>query len=62
MLKKDYGAENTPIRLSKQNTFASPYDDGVAASEDVWSEVGSEIGSPKGNRATLKLFTGDEDE
>lgn len=28
----------------------------------MWSEAGSEIGSPKGQRETLKLFTGDEDE
>ena len=31
--------------------------------EDIWSDVGSEVGSPRGRqRETLKLFTGDEDE
>jgi hypothetical protein len=48
-------------RIRKQNTMASPYDDGLGS--DIWSDAGSEPGSPTNQkRNTLKLFTGDEDE
>lgn len=53
--------------LKKQETMAAFEDEDedcvdVDCSEQMWSEVGSDPGSPVGKRETLKLFTGEEDE